>query len=144
MVYKCFVFAGQEDFLSNTVHFSNVGSMLSQRPRRWPNIKKGLGECPVGVVSSLLIRLLNQPHYCMLKAYRHASLKRDSIFNLVQSGTHEITLGCNLIYLKTVSHDSLFEGHFKVKYRMQMLKTPWMNLNKLVSHSWHYLSTGRL
>ena len=30
MLYKCVVFAGQEDFLSNIVHFSNVGSMLGQ------------------------------------------------------------------------------------------------------------------
>ena len=62
MLYKCFVFAGQEDFLSNTVHFSNVVSMLGQRRRRWPNIKTVLGECLVGVVSILVIRLLNQPH----------------------------------------------------------------------------------
>ena len=51
MLYKCVVFAGQEDFLSNIVHFSNVGSILGQRRRRWPNIKKALGECLVGVVS---------------------------------------------------------------------------------------------
>ena len=28
MLYKCLVFAGQEDFLSNIVHLFNVGSML--------------------------------------------------------------------------------------------------------------------
>ena len=56
------MFAGQEDFLSNIVHFSNVGSMLGQCRRRWPNIKPELGEGLVGVVSSLVIRLLNQPH----------------------------------------------------------------------------------
>ena len=61
-LYKCFVFARQEDFLSNIVHFSNVGLMLGQRRRRWPNIKTALGECFVGVVSSLVIGLLNQPH----------------------------------------------------------------------------------
>ena len=38
MLYKCFVFPGQEDFLSHIVHFSNGGSMLGQRRRRWPNI----------------------------------------------------------------------------------------------------------
>ena len=53
--------AGQEDFLSNIVHFSNVGSMLGQRRSRWPNNKTALGECLVGVVSSLVIRLLHQP-----------------------------------------------------------------------------------
>ena len=42
--------------------FRNVGSMLGQRRRRWPNIKTALGECLVGVVSSLVIRLLHQPH----------------------------------------------------------------------------------
>ena len=62
MLYKCVVLAGQEDFLSNIVHFSNVGSMLGDRRRRWPNIKTALGECLVGVVSSLVLRLLNQPH----------------------------------------------------------------------------------
>ena len=53
---------GQEDSLSNIVHFSNVGSMFGKRSRRWPNIKTTLGECLVGVVSSLVIMLLNQPH----------------------------------------------------------------------------------
>ena len=62
MLYKCFVFAGQEDFLSSIVHFFNVGSMLGKRRRRWPTIKTALGECLVEVVSSLVIRLLNQPH----------------------------------------------------------------------------------
>ena len=50
-LYKCFVFAGQEDFPSNIVHFSNVASMLGQRRRRWPNTKTVLGEYLVGVVS---------------------------------------------------------------------------------------------
>ena len=45
MVYKCFVFAGQEDFPSNIVHLSNVVSMLGQRRWRWPNIETALGEC---------------------------------------------------------------------------------------------------
>ena len=39
MLYKCVVFAGQDDFLSNIVHFSDVGLLLGQRRRRWPNIK---------------------------------------------------------------------------------------------------------
>ena len=40
MLYKCFVFAGKKDFLSNIVHLCNVGSMLGQR--RWPNIEQHL------------------------------------------------------------------------------------------------------
>ena len=51
MSYKCLAFAGQEDFLSNIVHLSNVGSMLGQRRRRWPNIKTALDQCLVWVVS---------------------------------------------------------------------------------------------
>ena len=51
MSYKCLVFAGQEDFLSNIVHLSNVGSMLGQRRRRWPNNKTALDQCHVCVVS---------------------------------------------------------------------------------------------
>ena len=54
MLYKCVVFPGQEDFLSNIVYFSNVGSMLGKRRRRWPNIKTALSECLVGVVSIVL------------------------------------------------------------------------------------------
>ena len=52
MSYKCVVFAGQKDFLSNIVHYSSVGLMLSQRRRRWTNRKTAFGECLVGVVSS--------------------------------------------------------------------------------------------
>ena len=44
LLYKCFVFAGKEDFLSNIVHLCNVGLMLGQRRRRWTNIKTTLGE----------------------------------------------------------------------------------------------------
>ena len=47
ILYKCLVFAGQEDFLSNIVHLSNVGSMLGQRRRLWPNIKTALDQCLV-------------------------------------------------------------------------------------------------
>ena len=48
MLYKCLVFAGlQEDFLSNIVHFFNVGSMLGQRRRRWPSFKTALDQCLV-------------------------------------------------------------------------------------------------
>ena len=54
MLYKCVVFAGQEDLLSNIVHFSNVSSMFGQRRRRWSNTKTALGECLVGVVSIVL------------------------------------------------------------------------------------------
>ena len=31
----------------NIVHLSNVGSMLGQRRRRWPNIKTALDQCLV-------------------------------------------------------------------------------------------------
>ena len=51
MSYKYLAFAGQEDFLSNIVHLSDVGSMLGQRRRRWPNIKTALDQCLVWVVS---------------------------------------------------------------------------------------------
>ena len=51
---KCFVFGGQEDFPSSIVHFSNVGSMLGQCRRRWPNNKTVLSECLVGVLSIVL------------------------------------------------------------------------------------------
>ena len=51
MSYKCLAFSGQEDFLSNIVHLSNVGSMLGQRRRRSPNIKTALDQCLVWVVS---------------------------------------------------------------------------------------------
>ena len=51
MSYKCLAFAGQEDFLSNIVHLSNVGPMLGQRRRRWPSIKTALDQCLVCVVS---------------------------------------------------------------------------------------------
>ena len=69
----------QEDFLSNIVHFSNVGSMLGHRRRRWPNIKTALCECLVGVASSLVI-------------WRHASLERDSMCNL---GFISLWLACS-------------------------------------------------
>ena len=55
MLYKCVVFAGQVDFLPNIVHFSNAGSMLGRRRRRWPNIKTALDECLAGVVSIILL-----------------------------------------------------------------------------------------
>ena len=51
MSYKCLAFAGQEDFLSNIVHLSNVGSMLGQRRGRWHNIRTALNQCLVLVVS---------------------------------------------------------------------------------------------
>ena len=54
MLYKCVVFAGQEDFPPNIVNFSKVGSMLGQRRSLWPNNKTALGECFVGVVSIVL------------------------------------------------------------------------------------------
>ena len=54
MLYKCFVLAGQEDFPTKIVHFSNVGLMSGQRRRRWPDIKTALGECLIGVVSIVL------------------------------------------------------------------------------------------
>ena len=81
MLYKCFVFAGQEDFLSNVVHFYNVCSMLGQRRRRWPNIETALGEClDGGSIQSCNQATSSTTLYCMLKAYTHASLERDFIF----------------------------------------------------------------
>ena len=50
-VIQSLVFAGQEDFLLNIVHLSNVGSMLGQRRRRWHNIKTALDQCLIEVVS---------------------------------------------------------------------------------------------
>ena len=50
MFYKSVVLAGQVDFLSNIEHFSNVGSMLDQCHRGWPNIKTALGEYLVRVL----------------------------------------------------------------------------------------------
>ena len=38
-VIQMFVFAGQDDFLSNIVHLSNVGSMFGQHRRRWPSFR---------------------------------------------------------------------------------------------------------
>ena len=61
-LYKCYTnvlcLLGRRTF-SQTLYIS---PMLGQSRRRWPNIKTALGECLVGVVSSLVIRLLNQPH----------------------------------------------------------------------------------
>ena len=54
ILYKYFVFAGQEDFPLNIVLFSNVDLMFGQRRRRWPNIKTAFGECLVGVASIVL------------------------------------------------------------------------------------------
>ena len=68
MLYRCFVFAGQEDFLSNMVHFTNVGSMLGHRRRRWTNIKTALGECLVSIQSCNQVTESTKL-YCMLKAY---------------------------------------------------------------------------
>ena len=47
MVYKCLVFAGHEDILSNIAYLFNVGSMLGQRRKRWPSIKTALNQCLV-------------------------------------------------------------------------------------------------
>ena len=83
MLYKCFVFAGLEDFLLNIVHFSllvqcwaivaDVGLILKQRwvVSHWSSIQS----CNQVTESTTL--------YCMLKAYTHASLERDSIFKVV-------------------------------------------------------------
>ena len=42
-------------FPANATHISNVGLMLAQRRRRWPNIEPILGECLVlaGLVAGL-------------------------------------------------------------------------------------------
>ena len=89
MSYKCLAFAGQEDFLSNIVHLSNVGSMLGQRRRRWPNIKTALDQCLVLVVScnqfSGYINAVNlySIGYCWptLDRPRHARFEAGWFFN---------------------------------------------------------------
>ena len=87
MLYKCLVFAGQADFLSNIVHLFNVGSMLGQRRRRWPSIKTALDQSPVYVVScnqfSGYINAVNlySIGYCWptLDPPRHARLAVESL-----------------------------------------------------------------
>ena len=76
MLYKCLVFAGQADLLSNIVHLFNVGSLLGQRRRRWPSIKTALDHRPVYVVSC------NQFSYCWptLDRPRHARFAVESFF----------------------------------------------------------------
>ena len=90
MSYKCLAFAGQEDFLSNIVHLSNVGSMLGQRRRRrWPNIQTALDQCLVWVVScnqfSGYINAVNlySVGYCWptLDRPRHARFEAEWFFN---------------------------------------------------------------
>ena len=53
-LYKCYTnvlcLLGRRTFSQTLYTLSNVGSMLGQRRRRWPNIKTALGECLVGVV----------------------------------------------------------------------------------------------
>ena len=88
MLYKCLVFAGQEDLLSNIVHLFNVGSMLGQRRRRWPSIKTALDHRPVKVVScnqfSGYINAVNlySIGYCWptLDSPRHARFAVESFF----------------------------------------------------------------
>ena len=90
MPYKCLVFAGQEDFLSNIVHLSNAGSMLGQRRRRWLNINTALDQCLVWVVScnqfSGYINAVNlySIGYCWptLDRPRHAHFAVESFFNI--------------------------------------------------------------
>ena len=90
MSYKCLAFAGQEDFLSNIVHLSNVGSMLGQRRRRWPNIKTALDQCLVWVVScnqfSGYINAVNlySIGYCWptLDRHRHARFEAEWFFKV--------------------------------------------------------------
>ena len=94
MSYKCLAFAGQEDFLSNIVHLSNVGSMLGQRRRRWPNIKTALDQCLVWVIScnqfSGYINAVNlySIGYCWptLDLPRHARFEAEWFFNKFWSG----------------------------------------------------------
>ena len=93
MSYKCLAFAGQEDFLSNILHLSNVGSMLGQRRRRWPNIKTALDQCLVWVVScnqfSGYINAVNlySIGYCWptLDRPRHARFEAEWFFNIAKS-----------------------------------------------------------
>ena len=89
MLYKCLVFVGQEDFLSNIVHLFNVGSMLGQRRRHWPSIKTALDQCLVLVVScnqfSGYINALNLYSigncWPTLDRPRHAHFAVESFFN---------------------------------------------------------------
>ena len=93
MSYKCRAFAGQEDFLSNIVHLSYVGSMLGQRRRRRPNIKTALDQCLVCVVScnqfSGYINAVNlySIGYCWptLDRPRHARFEAEWFFKLTVS-----------------------------------------------------------
>ena len=102
MLYKCFVFAGKEDFLSNIVHLRNVGSMLGQRRRRWPNIKQRWVRVRWSSIQSYNQVTSSTTLYCILKAYTHASLEPDSIF---KSTSH-----CTIIMfsINLISHLYIF------------------------------------
>ena len=101
MSYKCLAFAGQEDFLSNIVHLSNVGSMLGQRRRRWPNIKTALDQCLVWVVSwiqfSGYINAVNlySIGYCWptLDRPRHARFEAEWFFKYMVRAGITLTYG---------------------------------------------------
>ena len=104
MSYKCLAFAGQEDFLSNIVHLSNVGSMLGQRRRRWPSIKTPLDQCLVWVVScnqfSGYINTVNlySIGYCWptLDRPRHARFEAEWFFKNPETGIHTFTSAAHL------------------------------------------------
>ena len=93
MSYKCLAFAGQEDFLSNIVHLSNVGSMLGQRRRRWPNNKTASDQCLVWVVSCIqfsgYINAVNlySIGYCWptLDRPRHARFEAEWFFKVIHA-----------------------------------------------------------
>ena len=99
MSYKCLAFSGQEDFLSNIVHLSNVGSMLGQRRRRWTNIKTALDQCLVWVVScnqfSGYINAVNlySIGYCWptLDRPRHARFEAEWFFKICLVSAAEFT-----------------------------------------------------
>ena len=82
------MFAGQDDFLTNIVHLTNVGSMLGQRRRRWPNIITALDQCLVGVIScNQLSGYINAVNlysigccWPTLERLRHAHLAVESFF----------------------------------------------------------------
>ena len=91
--------------LSNIVHVSNVGSMLGQRRRRWPNIKTALGQCLVWVVScnqfSGYINAVNlySIGYCWptLDRPRHAHFAVEWFFNIKSPHMFKGILGWLLV-----------------------------------------------
>ena len=128
MSYKCLAFAGQEDFRSNIVHLSNVGSMLGQRRRRWPNIKTPLDQCLVWVVScnqfSGYINAVNlySIGYCWptLDRPRHARFEAEWFFNIKKN----CISACATMHTTTLeTHDSVVNIHNNFRYIYKLWRT---------------------